>query len=253
MAEVDTQEVARLESMIAFDIDENGGALTETKKAELEARLSILRGDPEADEEDAALRSLRGGVTTELSRHVESDASRQPATPEFRGEKPEVVSAPAPGGGVEADMAEIRRQLAELASGVQQVTTPPPTITLKDVLDNLDPRDSAAALALFNWLWDNKRFGVVGTLNGGGYLLHYQEPQGTSQAGYIAGGTQGSRVVDAAVETLKESGATPVKRGMCPTCMSAVRELEDGTVVLDDDENPTSVCTGSTSGHTLVS
>lgn len=256
----DTQEVARLEGMLAFDIDENGAGLTPAKKAEIEAKLSVLRGDPEADEQDQALRSLLG--------------TQAPESPQIKGACPicgfpDAMNGTCSNCGNDFDpadtvqetrqpsegdrLASIEAQLAALAKG-QGVAAPQPTITLKDVLDSLDPRDSDAALALFGWLWDNHRFGVVGQLNGGGYLLHYQEPKGSTQAGYMAGGTQGSRMVDAAVEKTKAAGGRAVKRGLCATCMSAVKEREDGVVVLDDDENQhPEVCPGSTDGHTMVS
>lgn len=112
--------------------------------------------------------------------------------------------------------------------------------SFEDVLKRVDPRDSEAALAMFNWLADNGRFGIVGQLNGGGYLLHYTEPKGTSKAGYSPGATQGGRMVDQAVQKAKDAGAKPRQTGMCDQCWSAVEKRDDGSVVTDGTDD--SVC-----------
>lgn len=106
--------------------------------------------------------------------------------------------------------------------------------SIHEALEALDPRDSEASLAMYAWLTRHQRLIKVGTLDGVGHLLAYQEPKGTTRAGYVAGGTQGERIVDAAVEQAKASGATPVRRGMCARCLSIVREEADGNIVLDD-------------------
>lgn len=128
--------------------------------------------------------------------------------------------------------AEVQRALG---TGVAQAA---PT-SFEDVLKQIDPRDSDAALAMFNWLSDNGRFGLVGQLNGGGYLLHYSEPKGTTKAGYTPGATKGGRMVDQAVAQAKEAGAKPRQTGLCDKCWSAVEKLDDGSIVSDDDQkNP---------------
>lgn len=105
-----------------------------------------------------------------------------------------------------------------------------------DALNDVDPRDSEAALAMLDWLLRNKRLNRVGTLDGGqGYLFVYQEPKGTSKEGYVPGGTQGGRVVDDALDKQREAGVTPKgPSSLCKKCYSAVRTLDDGSVVLDD-------------------
>lgn len=119
--------------------------------------------------------------------------------------------------------------------------------TFQEALDEIDPRDSEAALAMLDWLLRNGRLNRVGVLDGGqGYLFVYKEPRGTTKAGYKPGATQGDRIVDAAVDAQRASGVRPAKRGMCPHCMSAVRDTEDGTIVLDgvDDEESPELCSG---------
>lgn len=129
-----------------------------------------------------------------------------------------------------------------LASG------PAPAPSFADTLANVDPRDSEAALAMLDWLLQTNRLGRVGVLDGGaGYLFMYQEPQGSTKQGYIPGATQGDRIVDQAVEAQRASGKAPAKRGMCPHCLSVVRD-DQGQVVLDDD-TANAVCPSSPDGH----
>lgn len=104
-------------------------------------------------------------------------------------------------------------------------------------LSSIDPRDSEAALLMFDWLTKTGRLQTIGNLSGGGYLLHYSEPKGTTKAGYTPGGTQGGRMVDAALEKATEAGAVPVKRGICGNCYSAVKIVDD-VVVSDSDDSP---------------
>ena len=139
---------------------------------------------------------------------------------------------------VQAQLDEIKAALGALTGGhpvAQQ------QMTFDDVLTQIDPRDSEAALAMFQWLVDNGRLSRIGMLDGGGYLLHYSEPKGTTKAGYTPGATKGGRMVDAAVAKAKESGATKRQQSMCPKCFSVVTKAADGTVVLDGD-NPDPTC-----------
>lgn len=156
-------------------------------------------------------------------------------------------SVPQEQGGVDlaaqvAALSQTVAQLAQQGGGGQ----PQQQFTFGDVLDQIDPRDSDAALAMYQWLVDNKRFQRIGILDGGGYLLHYQEPKGTSKAGYTPGATKGGRMVDAAVEKAKESGAKPADRGMCTKCFSVVVREGDGTVALDDGSGNTVCSSGGT-------
>lgn len=105
----------------------------------------------------------------------------------------------------------------------------PVDLDLSDVLDAIDPRDSDSAMLLFNWLRDNSRLQKVATLDQGGYLFVYQEPEGTSRQGYIAGGTQGDRIVDDALSSAQASGGKPAK-GLCRNCLSAVVKVGDGPI-----------------------
>lgn len=143
-----------------------------------------------------------------------------------------------------AQVAAIQAQLNSLTTG----GGPPGTqaFTFEDVLKQIDPRDSEASLAMFQWLVDNKRLSRVGTLDGGGYLLHYTEPKGTSKAGYTPGGTKGGRMVDNALDKAKASGAKPANKGMCTKCYSVVTQEDDGSVVLDDGSGNAACSTGGT-------
>ena len=111
------------------------------------------------------------------------------------------------------------------------------TMTFEQVLDNLDPTDSEAALAMLDWLVKNKRLGRVGVLDGGqGYLFVYSEPKGSTKAGYTPGATQGGRIVDEVLDKQREAGTKPVVKGLCVGCFSIVRETDEG-IRLDDNEN----------------
>ena len=86
----------------------------------------------------------------------------------------------------------------------------------------------------------------------GGYLFTYTEPKGSTKAGYKPGGTQGDRIVDQAVDAQRAAGATAVKQGMCPGCMSIVRETPEG-IALDEPEEGEDPFTCSTgTPHTLA-
>lgn len=101
-------------------------------------------------------------------------------------------------------------------------------------LASVDPRDSETHLALMQFLIDNQRMQVIGTLAGGGYMFHYAEPKGTTKEGYIPGATKGGRMVDQALEQAKASGAKPRKTGICDKCWSAVEQHDDGSVTTED-------------------
>ncbi len=192
-------QVERAQMMLSLNMNEQGEALSAQERADLEALVATQEG---------------------------------PVTVEPIGDPEPTVGAPsvsqAPG------LTDIQQMIAaEVAKQTQGGGAAP--VSLEQVLQRIDPRDSDAALALFEWLCDHGRIGIVGTLNGGGYLLHYTEPKGSTKAGYSPGGTQGGRMVDQAVAKAKESGAKPRQTGMCDKCWSAVEKVEDGTVVTDDD------------------
>lgn len=148
-------------------------------------------------------------------------------------------------GGIAAQVAALAQQVAALAQGGGGGGQPQ-QVTFEDILAQIDPRDSNAALAMYQWLVDNKRFQRIGILDGGGYILHYQEPKGTTKAGYTPGGTTGGRMVDAAVEKAKDAGVKPAHRGLCTKCFSAVVQEDDGTVTLDDGSANTVCSAGGT-------
>jgi hypothetical protein len=107
--------------------------------------------------------------------------------------------------------------------------------TLQDVLAQIDPRDSDAALALFSFLEQSGRIHKVGMLDSVGFLLVYREPEGSTKAGYTAGGTLGDRIVESALANAKASGAK-VERGLCPRCMSAVIRQDGEAPRLDNPD-----------------
>lgn len=148
----------------------------------------------------------------------------------------------------EVDIAAALASLQQQVTNLSQGAAPQQQLTIEDVLSQIDPRDSETALAMFQWLIDNGRLSQIGTLSGGGYLLHYSEPKGTSKAGYTPGATQGGRMVDAAVQKAKDSGATKRQQSMCPKCFSVVTKDANDVVVLDGD-NPDPTCPGGGS-HT---
>lgn len=125
----------------------------------------------------------------------------------------------------------------------------PEDLPVDDFLNTVDERDSEAALQMLDWLLETGRLRRVGVLDGGqGYLFVYEEPRGTTKAGYRPGATQGDRIVDAAIEQQRALGAKPVKRGMCPHCFSVVALLDDDKIVLDDDESANETCAASPTG-----
>lgn len=115
-------------------------------------------------------------------------------------------------------------RLIQQANGGGGINAGPTTaVTLDEVLDSIDPRDSDSALKLFAWLKDNLRLQKVATLDQGGYLFMYQEPEGSSRQGWMAGGTQGDRIVDDALEKAAASGQKTVK-GLCKHCLSTIQQ-----------------------------
>lgn len=126
----------------------------------------------------------------------------------------------------------MRRLIAEQLGGATPIPDASPSagqITIEGVLEQIDPRDSETALKLFNWLRDNSRLHKVASLEQGGYLFLYQEPEGSSKQGYVVGGTQGDRIVDDALEKAQASGPRAVK-GLCPKCFSPVAKVGDGPI-----------------------
>lgn len=115
--------------------------------------------------------------------------------------------------------------------------TPAPqqTASLSDILDGIDPKDSDSAMELFGWLVDNGRLNRVATLTQGGYLFIYQEPEGSSKQGWVAGGTTGDRIVDDALDQARGSGPAAAK-GLCKHCYSAIQRT--ATDEFPQAENP---------------
>ena len=185
--------------------------MNDVERAEMMLSLGMSEdGEPLSDEARATLEQF-----------IQDNS--QPHAVEIHNAAPDVTGTP-------TDIqAIIQNEIAKALGGQQQQA-----VSLEDVLKGIDPRDSEAALMLFDWLCNNDRIGIVGTLHGGGYLLHYTEPKGTTKAGYTPGGTQGGRMVDEAVAKAKESGAKPRKVGICDKCWSAVEQKDDGTIVADD-------------------
>lgn len=123
---------------------------------------------------------------------------------------------------IEAKMKDVMEAMTSIGAG---------PVDFKDVLDNLDPADSDAALLMLDWLLQNARLHRVGVLDGGqGYLFVYQEPQGSTKEGYRPGATQGGRIVDDTLAAQRESGAQPRQKGLCQYCFSGVEVDEHGTV-----------------------
>lgn len=231
MSETLTPENAALALSLNMD-PETGLALSEDTRARLQALVDSAQAPAvgTAAAENDVYASLMGAGPAEEQEypHVggyEADGTHTATA----GAQQEVDVA--------AALAALQAQVNNLAqSGGQQQQ-----LTIDDVLQQIDPRDSETALAMFQWLIDNGRLQNIGTINGGGYLFHYAEPKGTSKAGYTPGKTQGGRMVDAAVAKAKESGATKRLQSMCPKCFSVVTKDAAGTVVLDGD-NPDPTC-----------
>jgi hypothetical protein len=202
-------DVERAEMMLSLGMNDEGEPLTPEERATLEQFVA----------------DNKGPVT------LESAADLEPTVGPIPSEGPqEHTMTVTP----EAIQQMIASQLAQAGVGVAAQPQ-----TVEEFLQGLDPKDSEAHLALLQHLFNTGRLQVVGTLNGGGYMMHYAEPKGTSKAGYMPGGTQGGRMVDQAVEQAKASGAKPRKTGLCDKCWSAVEQKDDGTVVSDDDaKNP---------------
>lgn len=150
-------------------------------------------------------------------------------------------------------MREVINACGEALSGNASEYDPGPAVqpgSFADVLKQIDPRDSDAALAMLDWLETYGRLNQVGTLHGGqGYLYVYKEPKGTSKAGYVPGGTKGGRLVDKAVSEARASGKGPIKRSVCRHCFSAVAEDPEAGVIYREDgvieTNPDNMETGS--------
>jgi len=144
----------------------------------------------------------------------------------------------------------IQNEIAKAMAGL--AGNQPASQSFEDVLTQVDPRDSDAALAMYEWLHKNGRLHVIGQLHGAGYLETYQEPKGATKAGYAPGATTGGRMVDAAVDKAREGGQAPVKKGLCPHCYSAVYKHVSGAIMLDQDDALTKgdgdVCDGSPDG-----
>lgn len=204
----------RLEMQLSLGMEEDGSTLTPERKAELEAQLAQFE-------------------------QASEQASTEVGTQEVTQQQPQ--------GPVTAS--DVQAMIAQAMQGVAASGSAP---TFEELLLQVDPRDSDTALMMFEWLTATGRLQNIGTINGGGYLFHYQEPKGSSKQGYTPGATKGGRMVDAAVEKARESGAKPRITGLCGKCMSAVEQLDDGSVVLDDETKNPVCAVGPDSAHVFV-
>lgn len=205
--EVSPEVRHRLEMQLTLGMEEDGSELSPQRRAEIETQLGPDYHDGLAPADEA---------TAEVGT-VQDQAGLPTDVQEF-----------------------IRQEIAKAGGGPQPAAQP---TNLEDVLLAIDPRDSDSALLLFQWLQATGRLNVVATLTGkGGYLLHYQEPKGSSKEGYIPGGTQGGRMVDQALETAKASGAKAKNLGMCDKCWSAVELIEETGAIVLNDETQNAVC-----------
>lgn len=116
-------------------------------------------------------------------------------------------------------------------------------VGFEKILEAVDPADSDVSLAMYAWLTRYARLDRVATLEGGGYLFTYSEPKGSSKEGYVAGGTQGDRLVDSALAKAEEGngGAGPTEKGMCKHCFGFLEKPVGGKPYTDDDPTHT-VC-----------
>lgn len=219
-------ERQRLEMALSFKVDpDTSEPLTPEREAEIRAHLDTM---------DAGS-AMQGEATGYSVGTVDGTVGAQ--------------SVPQEPAGSPADIqALVQQEIARQLGGTVQQTAP--QATFEDILNQIDPRDSDAALAMLAWLEANGRISPIATLNGGGgYLWHYSEPKGASKQGYTPGATQGGRMVDKAVDQARESGAKPRVTGMCGTCFSAVQQNDDGSISLDGD--PTALTHDDGSKHDL--
>ena len=215
MSDTTISEVERAKMMLQLNMGESGESLSAADKATLQAFVDQHEG-VEVPEE-----------TTSIVPPEQMDPMQPPREQQ---EQADASGTPDLSALVQA---EIQKALGG-GLGLQ------PT-SFDDVIKKLDPRDSDSALAMFEWLSANGRFQLVGTLNGGGYLLHYSEPKGSSKQGYTPGATQGGRMVDEAVDKARAAGGKARETGMCDKCWSAVEKQADG-IVVSDDEHKNAVC-----------
>lgn len=200
----ETNDVERAQMMLTLGMNEEGNALDDQERATLQAFID----------------------------------SQQPAS--ASAQAPSTAQEPSEQVGAPDIQAMIQQEVAKMAAGlVPQAPAGIPDV--ETFLRATDPKDSDAALMMLQWLIDTGRMQNIGTINGGGYMFHYQEPKGTTKAGYTPGATKGGRMVDQALDEAKAAGAKPRKTGMCDQCWSAVEQQEDGTIVLDDDTR-SSIC-----------
>lgn len=219
--EMDPVTKARLQ--LDMGMGDDGGPLEKDRRAELEAFLAAA---------EAGATPVPAGESAQQHRFIPPQSTE--GLPDHGGHQVQTpVQTQA-----EPDLAaliqqQVQQAVAQLANS-GGLPAQPQAISLDDVLKAIDPRDSDAALAMYQWLVDNGRFSLVGTLNGGGYLLHYTEPKGTSKAGYTPGATKGGRMVDEAVTKAQAAGGVARDVGLCGKCFSGVEKLADGTVVTED-------------------
>jgi hypothetical protein len=143
----------------------------------------------------------------------------------------------------------VEDKLAAMLGGFGGFAGPPPAapvpMTLEEVLEEIDPRDSESAQAMFAWLQRNGRIHKMGMLDNVGYLLVYSEPEGSSKAGWTHGGTQGDRIVSEALEKAQAAGA-PALKGLCPRCYSPIIKRGENEAIEAESPRPGSdptVCT----------
>lgn len=210
-------ELTRAQMQLEMGIADDGSDLTDEQRANLEAYVAANGGQQVASPEQVAATIGTGGQSAETQAAPQLD----PAT-----------------------IAAIQAAVGQAVGQAAPAQAAPQRMTFDKILEQVDPRDSDAALAMFEWLQKNSRLSVVATLaGGGGYLFHYAEPKGSSKAGYVPGSSAGGRMVDSALEKAEQQGLKKRDVGLCSKCFSPVVRLDDGTVALDDANDPSVTCT----------
>lgn len=231
-------DIEKLEMALSMNMNPNTSApLTESERKEFENLLATLK----ATEPEVTVGQVDGTEGAQSVPHAAPVLGNEPTgSPVAPGPQPQ-----------SGDLQSMIQSAVNNALGNVLGGAAAGPASFDEVLKQVDPRDSDAALAMLEWLESNGRFQVIGNIRGGGYLWHYQEPKGSSKEGYIPGATQGGRMVDQAVEQARASGAKPRKTGLCPKCYSAVEEHEDGTVSLDGQADAT-VCSSDNGPHLIA-
>ena len=222
----------RLEMQLQMNMETDGTNLTPERRAEIEALLgtdvTVEAGEPVTITDTSTGEEVT--LTTEQLLALGHPMPTAEEADEVMAQFQQMVT------GQQPDLSTMIQQAVAQAvgqAGLNQVAQP---VSLEDVLLAIDPADSEAALLLLEWLQGTGRLSVVATLAGsGGYLFHYAEPKGATKEGYVPGGTQGGRMVDAAMDQAKAAGAVKKNVGLCDKCWSAVEKLDDGSIVTSDE------------------